>query len=197
MNWTDHERKWKHCKRCPLHKGRKKVVLGMGDLEVPFMFFGQYPGQDEDKTGLPVQGVASKWTWRAIRDAAGIHPNQCFMANVLGCYNGGVSVSKKDLEPCARRVFELVGIVKPKLIIPMGLVATRFFKDDFKISMASAAATKGTWNTFPLFFTTPPFEPARAETVTAAEISKKKITKEFKALRRYCIELGLLHREIE
>src|SRR4051812_6150579 len=41
------------CTRCRLHKGRTKLVFGVGNVNAEIMFVGEGPGADEDKQGEP------------------------------------------------------------------------------------------------------------------------------------------------
>ena len=48
------------CTRCPLHKGRNKLVFADGDPNARLMFVGEGPGADEDAQGLPFVGKAGQ-----------------------------------------------------------------------------------------------------------------------------------------
>ncbi len=48
------------CKRCKLHKGRTKIVFGVGNPKAELMFVGEGPGRDEDMQGEPFVGRAGK-----------------------------------------------------------------------------------------------------------------------------------------
>lgn len=196
MTWEVHARKWSNCTRCPLHEDRKKVVLGMGAIHPKVMAVGQYPGKDEDMKGLPMQGAGGSWTYWAVTKVAGIAWDDCFFANVLGC-KPKAAPGRAIIRTCGPRLYELIGIVSPQVILSMGLVAARFFLNDYTTSMASVAGTNRTIDSVPLFFTTHPFEPARQNTTEQFEESKKKVVREFKALHRFLTERGIVEREVE
>src|SRR5438105_495258 len=48
------------CTRCRLHKGRNKIVFGVGNPRAEIVFVGEGPGHDEDLQGLPFVGRAGK-----------------------------------------------------------------------------------------------------------------------------------------
>src|SRR5260370_25892646 len=48
------------CTRCRLHKGRKNIVFGVGNVNADIMFVGEGPGADEDEQGEPFVGRAGQ-----------------------------------------------------------------------------------------------------------------------------------------
>src|SRR6185312_7600399 len=48
------------CTRCRLHKGRNKLVFGVGNVNADLMFIGEGPGADEDAQGEPFVGRAGQ-----------------------------------------------------------------------------------------------------------------------------------------
>src|SRR5262249_10701341 len=48
------------CTRCRLHKGRTKLVFGVGNVNADLMFVGEGPGADEDAQGEPFVGRAGQ-----------------------------------------------------------------------------------------------------------------------------------------
>jgi uracil-DNA glycosylase len=48
------------CTKCPLSKGRTKVVFGNGPVPCDLMLIGEAPGADEDAQGLPFVGRAGQ-----------------------------------------------------------------------------------------------------------------------------------------
>src|SRR5215471_8226515 len=48
------------CIRCRLHKGRKNIVFGVGNMNADLMFVCEGPGADEDEQGEPFVGRAGQ-----------------------------------------------------------------------------------------------------------------------------------------
>src|SRR5262249_26342922 len=48
------------CTRCRLHKSRKNIVFGVGNVNADIMFVGEGPGADEDEQGEPFVGRAGQ-----------------------------------------------------------------------------------------------------------------------------------------
>src|SRR5439155_11806737 len=72
------------CTRCRLHKGRTKLVFGVGNENADIMFIGEGPGADEDKQGEPFVGRAGQLLNNMIT-AMGIRREDVYIANVVKC----------------------------------------------------------------------------------------------------------------
>jgi len=202
MSWEKHYNRWIQCTRCELHEGRTKVVLGMGRIRhgdmpgAPFLVMGKHPAKEEDRIGLPMQGPAGAWVKWAITSVLGVPYDECFFGNVLGCKPPG-NPRVKWIEACTPRVDELLELVQPKLIISMGLVASKFFLQDKKIKMGDVAGTRAAYEGYPVAPVIHPFEPARQKTASGKRESERKVVASFRSVRDWCIELGLIERLIE
>ena len=69
-----HKRRWENCRACPLHEGRKKVVLVRGKIPCDALFIGEGPGGNEDSLGSPFVGPAGKLLDRIVEDAMSGRP---------------------------------------------------------------------------------------------------------------------------
>src|SRR3954470_9796714 len=67
------------CTRCRLHKGRTKLVFGVGNVNADIMFIGEGPGADEDKQGEPFVGRAGQLLNNMIT-AMGIRREDVYIA---------------------------------------------------------------------------------------------------------------------
>jgi DNA polymerase len=202
MSWAKHHEKWNACTRCELHESRLKVVLGMGRIPhgvhpgAPFFVAGKHPGEDEDKIGLPMQGPAGHWVKWALTGPLGASYDDCFFANVLGCKPPG-NPRVKWIETCTPRVDELLELVQPKMIIAMGLVAAKFFLEDKKIKMGDVAGSRHVYRGIHVAPVIHPAEPPRQKTASGKRESERKVIANFRSVRDWCIELGLIERLIE
>lgn len=130
-----HKARWMGCKRCPLHKGRDKVVIYRGDIPCRILFVGEAPGTSEDSLGVPFKGVAGHILDSIIEDALSIserpRPRMGF-ANMVACIpldDDGAKTHKPRHEciiECAPRLRELIGIAKPEWIVCVGDVAEAY-----------------------------------------------------------------------
>ncbi len=72
------------CTRCKLHKGRTKIVFGVGNPRAELMFVGEGPGADEDAQGEPFVGRAGQLLNNMIK-AMGLRREDVYIANVVKC----------------------------------------------------------------------------------------------------------------
>src|SRR5260221_5923420 len=70
------------CTRCRLHKGRKNIVFGVGNMNADLMFVGEGPGSDEDEQVEPFVGRAVQLLNTMI-SAMGLKREADYIANVL------------------------------------------------------------------------------------------------------------------
>lgn len=59
-------RKWVDCDRCGLHKTRRRVVFGKGDLPCDVMFIIEAPSKAEELMNVPIAGKGDKILQEAI-----------------------------------------------------------------------------------------------------------------------------------
>ena len=114
---------WQECSSCKLCKGRKHVVIGDGNPNADLMFIGEAPGQEENKTGFCFVGKSGQLL-RSMCATVGIEWEQCFITNIVGCQppkNRDPSSGEK--KECLLRVHELIYLVDPLLIVPVGKFA--------------------------------------------------------------------------
>jgi DNA polymerase len=168
-----------------------------GDMPgAPFFVVGKHPGVEEDRIGLPMQGVAGDWVKWAITRVLSVPYDECFFTNVLGC-KPPTNPRVKWIDSCTQRVEECLSLVRPKIIIAMGLVATQFFLPGSKLRMGEVAGTRAHYHGYNLAPVVHPFEPANQKTVSGKLDSEAKVIASFRAARDWCIELGLIEREVE
>jgi len=119
------EAKYANCTKCALSAGRIKFVYGDGNPEAKVMIIGEAPGEQENLMGKPFVGKAGELLDRMI---AAIHLDRetVYIANIVKCRPPG----NRDPQPeeriaCLPYLVEQISIVKPKIILMMGLVAAQ------------------------------------------------------------------------
>lgn len=145
--YSDHVRRWKDCRACPLWEVRSSVVLARGKLPCDVLLLGEAPGKSEDYLGEPFVGPAGKLMDSIVADAIpemtcccgspldGKHdhytcgppipgPRVAF-TNLIACIP--LDDGKKTEEPpdesvlaCAPRLAEFVRIADPRLLVCVG-----------------------------------------------------------------------------
>jgi DNA polymerase len=118
------------CKRCSLSEKRTKLVFGDGNPDAELMFIGEAPGLDEDIQGIPFVGKAGTLLTRLIermgfsRDKN--DQNVVYIANVVKCRPPDNRDPLEDeIDACLPFLISQIEIVRPKVIMTLGAVATR------------------------------------------------------------------------
>src|SRR5437867_2008428 len=113
------------CTRCRLHKGRTKLVFGVGNVNADIMFVGEGPGADEDKQGEPFVGRAGQLLNNMI-SAMGIRREDVYIANVVKCRPPDNRTPERDeCDTCSPFLMQQIEIIKPKIIVALGAVAAK------------------------------------------------------------------------
>jgi uracil-DNA glycosylase family 4 len=113
------------CTRCRLHKGRTKLVFGVGNVNAELMFVGEGPGADEDAQGEPFVGRAGQLLNNMI-GAMGLKREDVYIANVVKCRPPGNRTPEKDeCDTCSPFLMRQIDVIKPKVIVALGAVAAK------------------------------------------------------------------------
>jgi uracil-DNA glycosylase family 4 len=111
------------CVRCPLHKGRNRVVFGNGNADADLMFVGEGPGQQEDIQGLPFVGRAGKLLDQLLEEI-GLSRGDVFVTNVVRCRPPGNRDPQPDeIAACRSYTDRQIELIEPKLICTLGKFA--------------------------------------------------------------------------
>ncbi|MDD5382771.1 MAG: uracil-DNA glycosylase [Candidatus Margulisbacteria bacterium] len=114
------------CKKCPLSKGRNKVVFGNGPVPCDLMLIGEAPGAEEDLQGLPFVGRAGQLLTQILASVEIKRPDNIYIANTV---NGRPPDNRAPLaseqEACAPYLEAQIKFVKPKIILLAGAPAVK------------------------------------------------------------------------
>ncbi len=129
--YQKHKKRWVNCKKCDLHKRRKRVVLARGKIPADILFIGEAPGASEDVLGKPFVGPAGKLLDQIIERSLDGHWDYA-LTNLVACIpldeNGRKmgEPSEEYIEACRPRLDEFVALCKPKAIIRVGKLADKW-----------------------------------------------------------------------
>ena len=93
------------------------------------MIIGEAPGKEEDATGLPFTGPAGKLLdkiWLSV----GMNTDDWYLSNIMKCrpiaHQGKENFTPKveQIETCSIYINEEIGLLKPKIIVTLGAIAT-------------------------------------------------------------------------
>ncbi|RKY91313.1 MAG: uracil-DNA glycosylase [Ignavibacteriae bacterium] len=119
------ETKINRCTNCVLHKGRNKFVFGSGNPNADVMVVGEGPGAEEDKQGLPFVGRAGKLLTDILK-AINFERTDVYIGNIVKCRPPDNRTPLPDeMETCLPYLKKQIEIIKPKLILCLGLTAAK------------------------------------------------------------------------
>jgi DNA polymerase len=121
-----------------------KIVFHDGDPCARLMFIGEAPGADEDRTGIPFVGRAGQLLNKMIA-AMGLRREQVYIANVLKTRPpDNATPTSDEIRLCAPYLYDQVRIVRPEVIVTLGLPATRAML----ATTDSMSRLRGRWASF-------------------------------------------------
>jgi uracil-DNA glycosylase len=122
LNETIHE-----CQKCALGKSRTKFVFGVGNPNADVMIIGEAPGAEEDKQGIPFVGRAGKLLTDILK-AINFDREDVYIANILKCRPpDNRNPLPAEMDECTPYLYKQIDIIKPKVILCVGLVAATSF----------------------------------------------------------------------
>lgn len=111
------------CRKCPISRSRRNVVVGEGSLTADYFFLGEAPGYNEDRTGVPFCGAAGS-DLSAGLSCIGLKRVDVYIANILKCRPpGNRNPNDQEIANCLPYLERQLEIVSPKMLIVMGRVA--------------------------------------------------------------------------
>jgi uracil-DNA glycosylase family 4 len=114
-----------NCTRCKLHKGRTKLVFGVGNPKADLVFIGEGPGRDEDMQGEPFVGRAGKLLTQMI-EAMGLKREDVYIANVVKCRPPENRLPEKDeITTCSPFLMRQIDVIQPKVVCTLGSCAAQ------------------------------------------------------------------------
>jgi DNA polymerase len=127
---------WKNCTNCPLHETRRHIVLYRASVPCQLLVIGEAPGPSEDMLGKPFIGPAGKELDKLLR-IAGYEGIAIGYTNLVACIpiaedGGFMEPPDESIVECAPRLFEIIRIAKPKVILMAGEIAQTWIPEVLK-----------------------------------------------------------------
>ena len=123
VSWEELEERCLSCNRCPLHKTRTNVVIGVGNRESDVLFVGEGPGYHEDMQGEPFVGAAGRLLDKMLA-AIGLDRQIVYIANVVKCRPPNNRNPEQDEQAaCINYLRRQYLLIRPKIIVCLGKIA--------------------------------------------------------------------------
>jgi len=127
VSFPELEEKVLSCRLCPLSSSRTRAVPGEGDKGAELMFVGEAPGRDEDAAGRPFVGRAGRLLTKIV-EAMKWKREEVYITNVVKCRPpDNRTPLPEEVEKCSPYLVRQIELVRPKVIVTLGKVATDFF----------------------------------------------------------------------
>ena len=129
--------------KCRLSETRTRTVFGEGNPEAAIFFVGEGPGENEDQTGRAVRraggAVAGQddrraWGWGGTRSTSPTSASAGRRAT--GCR------PRTTAAACMPYLVRQLEVVRPKVIVTLGLTAAKYMLGDNKLAMGKI---RGQW----------------------------------------------------
>ena len=117
------------CVGCRLSRVRENAVPGEGLANAKYLFVGQGPGANEDKTGRPFIGRSGKLLTELI-GLAGLKREDVFITSAVKCFPTPPPNRKPkddELAACRGYLLRQIELIGPKKIVLLGDVAFKTF----------------------------------------------------------------------
>ena len=125
MGWEELNSSAEACTACPLHRGRNRVVVGVGSERADWLFIGEAPGAEEDLKGEPFVGQAGKLLDNMLF-SIGLSRKIVYIANTVKCRPpGNRNPEPSEMAACRHYLLRQIELVEPKLIVILGRVAAQ------------------------------------------------------------------------
>lgn len=144
------------CQRCPLCKGRKNIVFGVGNPDARLVFVGEAPGREEDLKGEPFVGEAGRLLDR-ILFAMGLERQDVYICNVEKCRPPqNRDPRPEEIEACEPFLKRQLAAIRPQLIVTLG----RFAAQSLLREQAPISRLRGNWHQYEGIPLMPTYHPA-------------------------------------
>ena len=115
----------RNCQLCELNQARKTIVFGQGNQNADLVFVGDAPEEQEDNKGLAFVGKAGLLLTQIIH-SIGISRESVYVCNVVKCRPPeDRNPNLLEIKSCSPTLFKQLRIIKPKLIVTLGNIATK------------------------------------------------------------------------
>ncbi len=136
------EEEIKVCSKCLLHKTRKFPVYGEGNADAKIMLIGLGPGYHENLQGKPFVGAAGKFLDELL-ELTGLRRKEVYITNIMKCYLPDNKVTEEEIEACTPYLDGQMVVIKPRVILTLGNVATSYIFQKFGLKLQSMGKIHG------------------------------------------------------
>ena len=141
------------CQRCPLHRGRRQAVPGIGVLNPQVMAVGEAPGANEDAQGEPFVGRAGQYLDKWLKAIGISRRSNGYIANIVKCRPPHNRDPQRDeVDSCRPFLDRQIELIVPRAILILGRIAAQHLFDTSE-SLATLRLRDHRYRNIPVFIT--------------------------------------------
>ncbi|NLZ93982.1 MAG: uracil-DNA glycosylase [Firmicutes bacterium] len=164
------------CRQCSLGQSRQKLVFGEGNPQADIFLLGEAPGAREDETGRPFVGRAGELLTDLLAQA-GLKREDVYITGSCKCRPPkNRNPYKKELTACLPILKQQLVLIKPQVVVCLGLVAVHNLLDP----KARLADVRGRWFDGPTYRIFPTYHPAA---VLRGTVKAEVLVEDFRRVR--------------
>ena len=124
------------CTACPLRKGARQVVFGVGNESARIMLVGEGPGEQEDIQGEPFVGKSGQLLDKYLSLVDLDRNTNVYIANIVKCRPPMNRDPKEDeQDACIGFLRQQFALIQPQIVVCLGRIAAkRIIDPDFRIT---------------------------------------------------------------
>ena len=143
----------RNCQRCPLHRGRRQAVPGIGTLDPKVMAIGEAPGANEDAQGQPFVGRAGQYLDKWLQAINISRHSNAYIANIVKCRPpNNRDPEKGEVSSCRPFLDEQIALIVPRTILILGRIAAQHLFNTQE-SLAALRIRDHKYRNIPVFIT--------------------------------------------
>lgn len=185
---------WESCKKCAaLCKSRKQVVFWEGKPTAILMVVGQWPGKDEDRTGIPFAGKLGQLC-RSMVCSGPVRPRDVLWTNTIGCRPPDeMPFQSRFADNCHDLLEAQLTLFKPRLLVAMGRVAMARLSGRRDVTVTEARGQVGSYKNIPVVFMGHPAILARITSYQEKKEEEERLASEINTIHRMFIGMRNEH----
>lgn len=120
-DWHTLQNSAANCEECNLWQHRTHVVIERGNREAKWMFIGDWPSEQDDLHGKPMQGNSGELLDKMIAAMQLDVEKDVYITNIIKCRPANTrKPTLEEVNHCSNYLFSQIDLIKPQIIITLG-----------------------------------------------------------------------------
>lgn len=120
-DWHTLQNSATNCEECNLWQHRTHVVIERGNRKAKWMFISDWPSEQDDLQGKPMQANSGELLDKMIAAMQLDVEKDVYITNIIKCRPAGTRKPTSDeINHCSNYLFSQINLIKPQIIITLG-----------------------------------------------------------------------------